>query len=90
MHLLRIVVHGRVQGVGFRYFVQRRAEDLALSGEVRNRPDGALEVIAEGPRESLEALLAEVRRGPGAARVTEVEVEWGESRARARGFRITG
>ncbi len=69
-------VHGRVQGVGFRAFVEQRASLLGLTGWVRNRWDGSVEVLAEGPRPSLETLLADLRRGPRAAAVSEVQVEW--------------
>jgi acylphosphatase len=85
---VQLVIHGRVQGVGFRYFVVRRAAALGLSGWVRNRSDGAVEVEAEGPRAALETLLAALRRGPTAARVTEVDESWSEGETRHRGFRV--
>jgi len=70
-------VEGRVQGVGYRFFVQSRAEDLQLAGSVRNMPDrSSVRVEAEGPREVLEALIEDLREGPPAARVDRVEVEW--------------
>jgi acylphosphatase len=90
MHCLELVVRGRVQGVGFRYFVHQRAESLGLAGWVRNRPDGALELEAEGARAALEALLEAVRRGPGGARVTSVDEVWSERDARHIGFAIDG
>ena len=90
MHCLHLVIRGRVQGVGFRWFVVRRAEGLGLGGWVRNREDGAVEVEADGPRAALERLLAMLRRGPEGARVTEVEEAWSERDAPARGFRIRG
>ena len=68
----RFVVRGRVQGVGFRAFTWRAAVRLGLSGWVRNRRDGSVEVVAAGPEAALEALAAELRRGPGAADVTGV------------------
>jgi acylphosphatase len=70
------VVRGFVQGVGFRYFVLRRARETGLRGWVRNRADGAVECLAEGPRPALERLLEELRTGPGPAEVTGVEAEW--------------
>jgi acylphosphatase len=90
MHQLRAVVHGRVQGVGFRWFVARRAEERGLGGAVRNLPDGSVEVIAEGAREDLEALLGELRSGPPRARVERVDELWSEGPARHRGFGISG
>ena len=73
---LRAVVRGRVQGVGFRYSTLNHARGLSLSGWVANRPDGAVELVAEGPRETLERLLAYVRHGPPGAVVRGVDAEW--------------
>ena len=73
---LRAIVHGYVQGVGFRYFVVRQANASGLTGYVRNRWDGSVEVVAEGPRPLLESLLALLRRGPSEAEVERVEVAW--------------
>ncbi len=85
---LSLVVTGRVQGVGFRWYVQREAADLGLAGEVRNRADGSVEVEAEGAREALERLAELVRRGPPGARVAGVEARWSQGPARHRDFRI--
>jgi acylphosphatase len=73
---LRVVIHGDVQGVGFRYFLIDSARPLGLQGWVRNRSDGAVEVVAEGERTKLDHLLQAARRGPRHARVDEVDVEW--------------
>lgn len=74
---LRAVVRGRVQGVGFRDFVRRRARALGCGGWVRNLPDGrSVEVQAEGEQAALEALLAIVRRGPPGSYVNGVTAEW--------------
>ncbi len=73
---LHATVEGRVQGVGFRAFVEQSAELLDLRGWVRNRWDGGVEVLAEGERKNLESLLAGLQRGPRAAYVTEVRFEW--------------
>ena len=86
---LRAVVHGRVQGVGFRYFVLDSVADLKLTGWVRNRRDGAVEVLAEGPHEHLDALLDCLRQGPRAARVEQVETEWPAPTGQFRQFEIT-
>ena len=73
---LQAIVHGRVQGVSFRYYTQRRARELALTGYVRNLWDGTVEVVAEGQRSALEELLAFLRVGPRAAFVTQVDTQW--------------
>jgi len=88
MESLLAIVHGRVQGVGFRYFVVREAGRLGLAGYARNLDDGAVEVYAEGARDRLEALCAELERGPVAARVTRVEVRYGPARGGHHGFRV--
>jgi acylphosphatase len=73
-----MVVHGRVQGVGFRFMTQHEARGLGLSGTVRNRADGTVEICAEGERRNLDMLVAWAHQGPPAARVTQVEEEWSE------------
>jgi len=69
----RYIVRGRVQGVGFRWFVEREAYLLGVSGWVRNNADGSVEVLAMGTRDQLAGLRARLREGPRAARVDEVE-----------------
>jgi acylphosphatase len=66
-----------VQGVGFRFFVLRNARELGLSGRVRNRPDGDVEVWAHGPRSKLQVLEALLRQGPPMSQVDHVAVIWG-------------
>lgn len=73
---LHALVRGYVQGVGFRAFVLRRARALGLVGYVRNTRDGDVEVLAEGPRSAVEALLADLYRGPSEAEVSSVDVNW--------------
>jgi acylphosphatase len=85
---LHAIVEGRVQGVGFRYFVEEQAIALVLKGWVRNRWDGTVEVTAEGERDTLEKLLAELNRGPRAANVTHVQVEWGTASGEFRSFYV--
>jgi acylphosphatase len=75
---LQATVRGRVHGVFFRAFVETRAEELKLTGYVRNRPDGTVEVRAEGERQNLEKLVGYLKRGPPAARVEEVAAAWAE------------
>jgi acylphosphatase len=76
-------VVGRVQGVGYRYFVRSRAGDLGLGGSVRNMPNGSVHVEAEGPRASLLRLLSDLREGPPSAIVERVDVEWHPPRGTA-------
>ena len=73
---LRLVVTGRVQGVGFRYAAVDEARRLALLGWVRNRRDGAVEILAEGSRERLEQLAIWSHDGPRGALVSNVSTEW--------------
>lgn len=70
----RIIVRGRVQGVGFRWFVQDVAADIGVSGWVRNLPDGrSVEALAEGTPEQLDRLAARMRQGPPGSHVGELE-----------------
>jgi acylphosphatase len=87
---LHAIVHGDVQGVGFRYFVLRRARESGLMGWVRNRADGSVECLAEGPRGALERLLDDLRRGPGLAEVQSVDVDWRPPAGDLRGFEVRG
>jgi acylphosphatase len=73
MPAYRYFVSGRVQGVGYRYFVLREAEALGIAGFARNLPDGRVEVIAEGEDEALRRFEALLREGPAFATVTAVE-----------------
>ncbi len=73
---LDATVMGRVQGVGFRFFVVREAMALELAGWVANTPDGSVRCVAEGPRGDLEALLRRLREGPPAAIVERVSTAW--------------
>jgi acylphosphatase len=72
---LRAVVRGRVQGVGFRWSVWRRAEQLGLAGWARNRPDGSVVVEAEGPADALDELEAFLKVGPPLAQVDSLDTE---------------
>ena len=73
---LHAFVSGRVQGVSFRYFVMEAAQQRNLTGWVRNRFDGRVEVLAEGPYEALNELLNQLRLGPRSAFVSNVDYEW--------------
>jgi acylphosphatase len=72
-----VIVRGRVQGVGYRYFVERQARERDLEGFVRNRRDGSVEAAFAGEEAAVGAIVAACRRGPGAALVESVEVEEG-------------
>jgi acylphosphatase len=83
-------VRGRVQGVGFRWFVENEAAKLGISGWVRNRSDGSVEVLAQGSREQLFALRAKLHEGPRAARVDDVEEFESQPQQSIKTFRIEG
>lgn len=76
MQRFEAIVSGTVQGVCFRHYTRQTAQRLGLAGWVRNRPDGTVQVLAEGEREALEGLLGFLHQGPEAARVQQVQVEW--------------
>ncbi len=80
IYRLHAHVKGRVQGVGFRFFVVRAAQEQGLQGWVRNRYDGRVEVMAEGDLAALNRLLADLRRGPLSAQVTTVDYAFEEAR----------
>jgi len=71
----RLVIAGRVQGVGFRYAFADEARAHGLAGWVRNRRDGTVEALISGPKPAVEAIIAWARVGPAAARIASVEVE---------------
>ena len=72
-HAVHAHVRGIVQGVGFRWFVLRRARELGLRGHTRNLPDGSVEIVAVGARPDVDTLIEHVRTGPPASRVDAVE-----------------
>ena len=90
MQAKRYIVRGRVQGVGFRWFVDHEARQLGLSGWVRNNLDGAVEVLAMGTEQQLGALRKKLEKGPRAARVDEVEETPTDPVAGLNTFRIEG
>jgi acylphosphatase len=83
------LIKGDVQGVGFRFFLIRRAQALGLNGWVQNRDDGTVEFVAEGSRHELEQLERAAREGPRVARVTAVEVNWSQATGGLDRFDIT-
>jgi acylphosphatase len=86
----RFIVRGRVQGVGFRWFVEREAHILGITGWVRNNSDGSVEVMAQGTREQLLGLRSRLRQGPRAARVDDVEEFEAKPVSGLNTFRIEG
>lgn len=86
----RFVVRGRVQGVGFRWFVEREAHMLEIAGWVRNNSDGSVEVLAMGTLDQLVGLRSRLRQGPRAARVDDVEETESKPIEGLQSFRIEG
>ncbi len=86
----RFVVRGRVQGVGFRWFVEREAHILGIAGWVRNNADGSVEVLAQGTRDQISGLRSRLREGPRAARVDAVDESEARPAAGISSFRIEG
>ena len=84
----RIVIAGRVQGVGFRFFAEEKAAVEGVHGYVTNLPDGRVEVLVEGDDESVERVERQLRRGPAGARVESFVVEAVPPSGRATGFSI--
>jgi acylphosphatase len=85
---LRATVSGRVHGVFFRAFVESLAEELNLTGYVRNLPDGTVEVRAEGERQQLDRLVGYLRKGPPVSRVDGVKTDWTEYTGNFKDFRV--
>ena len=86
----RYIVKGRVQRVGFRFFVEHAAQREGIQGYVRNQHDGSVEIVAEGDAEALQRFEMAVRRGPAGARVDDVDTIEVEPSSRFAGFRVTG
>ncbi|HUP40496.1 MAG TPA: acylphosphatase [Vicinamibacterales bacterium] len=86
----RFIVRGRVQRVGFRYFVEDAAQREGIQGYARNQHDGSVEVVAEGEIDAMQRFEMAVRRGPSGARVENVDTSDVEPSNRFAGFRVTG
>jgi acylphosphatase len=85
---MHVTVSGKVQGVGFRWAVEDEARDLGVTGWVRNLPDGRVEAVFEGDRESVERMVEFCRRGPAAARVDDLQATREEHSGEFDGFSI--
>jgi acylphosphatase len=86
----RFLVRGRVQGVGYRWFVEREAQILGIAGWVRNNSDSSVEVLAMGTREQLSGLRSRLQEGPRAARVDDVQESDVKPVSGLKTFRIEG
>lgn len=84
------MIRGDVQGVGFRYFIRRRARELGLRGWVRNNDDGTVELLAEGEKPQLEQLRMAAEEGPRPARVRRVDAHWSAAAGGLDDFELTG
>jgi acylphosphatase len=73
-----LAISGRVQGVGFRFYMERKARELGVNGWVRNRRDGSVESVVQGSAQAVEAMIAWARQGPPSAVVAEVKISDGE------------
>jgi acylphosphatase len=85
---VHLEIAGRVQGVYFRASTVAQAQRFGVTGWVRNCPDGSVEVLAEGARESIEKLIEWCRRGPEGARVSRVQIEWEQAESTFAGFGV--
>jgi acylphosphatase len=86
---VHIFVEGRVQGVGFRYFVKQLAEENNITGWVRNRYDDRVEITAQGNDNDLDQFISAVRAGPPSAQVTNLDLHWDDSKTRFGRFSIS-
>ncbi len=86
---VHILVHGRVTGVYFRAAAQREAKRLGITGWVRNRSDGSVEMLAEGEEDAVKELIGWAHHGPSAARVEDVDVRYRSYTGEYSDFRIT-
>ena len=87
-HRLHAIIHGRVQGVGYRAFAIRSAQQIGLTGWVRNRYNGTVETVAEGDRTQLENYLKVLQRGPVSSNVTKIDKEWSAATMEFDQFKI--
>lgn len=83
-----IRVYGFVQGVNFRYYTMREAQNLGLSGWVKNEEDGSVTILAEGEEEDLKKLIEWAKRGPNWAEVEKIEVNWQEAKDEFERFEV--
>jgi acylphosphatase len=84
-----VIIRGRVQGVWFRGSARDEAVRLGLTGWVRNRTDGAVEAVFEGPQSRVQEMVVWCHRGPRMAQVSHVDLRWGEYTGESSEFRVT-
>ncbi len=85
---VKLVVSGKVQGVGYRYFIARKASELELNGYAKNLFNGDVEIVAEGRKEYLHALVLQAKEGPRNSRVDSCKVEWLDFKKKYDNFEI--
>ena len=83
-----MVITGKVQGVGFRYFVLRQAQELGIYGLVSNKPNGDVEALAQGDKEDLDQFIAKVKQGSAFSRVDDVILNWDDGQENYTSFEI--
>lgn len=89
MKRAHVFIEGRVQGVGFRHFTKTTARQHGARGWVKNLPDGRVEAVFEGDKETLDRMIELVRQGPSSSRVADVEVSWEHPKNEFDDFRVT-
>ncbi|MFA6338610.1 MAG: acylphosphatase [Candidatus Paceibacterota bacterium] len=82
------IIHGEVQGVFYREFAKRNAEELGLTGYAKNLPDGNVEVVAQGDEELLRKFIERLSVGPELSEVSDIEIHWSNSVGEEKDFRI--
>ena len=85
---VNIKITGKVQGVGFRYFVLRQAQELGITGWVSNKPNGHVEALAQGDKEDLDQFIAKVKQGPAFSRVDDLILNWEDGQENYTSFEI--
>ena len=85
---LSISITGKVQGVGFRYFVRQQASDQKLTGWVKNNMDGSVEILATGPADKLEAFISQIKKGPQGSRIDNFFFSWIRTQNKVKDFKI--
>ncbi len=85
---VHIIARGRVQGVNFRYYVLRKANELSINGYVRNLKDGDVEILAQGTHNSIDKLIEFIKSNPGSSFVTDIELDWKEPETHFSNFQI--
>ncbi|WP_347860521.1 acylphosphatase [Salimicrobium sp. PL1-032A] len=89
--LKHMIIHGRVQGVGFRMTAKQLADTYHIEGQVQNKQDGTVEIIASGEEENMTPFIEKIRQGPSpAARVQHVDIKDIDGPANYKGFRVVG